>query len=395
MKRLITTLMILVVTAMSASAANDVKMNVLNSIEIDSLKDTYNITLDTKSEVNMKRTIQSSNNMILTLKNIKPSKSLNTIYKNSAEVDSVMVEPVGDNALNIIIQANNIANSAVTFNTEESTLEASNNKSVLGGSTKKAKKHSNKDKIVLSAPVDAYAPVYEEEFAEEDMDLNSPMAGFIAMIKNFLGQGNISNIVSTGLIGIILFCGIKLFKKEEPETAIGLAQSLKDRELSLYKDMSMRGGVVGPMSLERPQEALNIQRPQIQNQSIAPQVAKPSVSSKAGYGMRAYQASTKSPYMSSDIMMKRPITSAQVTGATQTQTPQPRMMSTVGSRVNQSKMNLGINRPVQNMSAPVAKASNIDSMKFLESMTQIYEKNGRSDLAQGQKAGMLKAKSNV
>ena len=33
-------------------------------------------------------------------------------------------------------------------------------------------------------------------------------------------------------------------------------------------------------------------------------------------------------------------------------------------------------------------------MKFLESMTQIYEKNGRSDLAQGLKAGMLKAKAN-
>ena len=214
------------------------------------------------------------------------------------------------------------------------------------------------------------------------------------MIKNFLGQGNISNIISTGLIGIILFCGIKLFKKEEPETAIGLAQSLKDRELSLYKDMSMRGGVVGPMSLERPQEAMNIQRPQLQKQPIAPQVAKPSVSSNAGYGMRAYQASTKSPYMSSDIMMQRPVSSAQIAGAQQPQELQPRIMSTVGSRINQNKMNLGINRPVQNVSTPVAKASNIDSMKFLESMTQIYEKNGRSDLAQGLKAGMLKAKAN-
>ena len=158
--------MILVVTAMSANAANEEKMNVLNSIEIDSLKDTYTITLDTKSEVNMKRTIQSANNMILT--NIKPSKSLNTIYKNAAEVDSVMVEPVGDNSLNIIIQANNISNSAVTFNTEEATLEATNNKSVLDGTSAKKtnKKHSNKDKIVLSAPVDAYAPVYQEEFLQ-------------------------------------------------------------------------------------------------------------------------------------------------------------------------------------------------------------------------------------
>lgn len=393
MKRLITTLMVLVVTAMSANAANQEKMNVLNSIEIDSLKDTYTITLDTKSEVNMKRTIQSNNNMILTLKNIKPSKSLNTIYKNAAEVDSVMVEPVGDNSLNIIIQANNISNSAVTFNTEEAGLDSVNNKSVLGGTTKKSnKKHSNKDKIVLSAPVDAYAPVYQEEFDEEDMDSENPVSGILVMIKNFLAQGNVSNIISTGLIGIILFCGIKLFKKEEPETAIGLAQSLKDRELSLYKDMSMRGGVVGPMSLERPQESLNIQRPQLSKQPVASQVAKPAVNSKAGYGMRAYQASTKNPYMSSDIMMQRLATPAQQTSSV---APQPKMMSTVGSRVNQNKMNLGINRPVQNISSPVAKASNIDSMKFLESMTQIYEKNGRSDLAQGLKAGMLKAKSNV
>ena len=138
--------MILVVTAMSANAANEEKMNVLNSIEIDSLKDTYTITLDTKSEVNMKRTIQSANNMILTLKNIKPSKSLNTIYKNAAEVDSVMVEPVGDNSLNIIIQANNISNSAVTFNTEEATLEATNNKSVLDGTS--AKKSNKKEEVL-------------------------------------------------------------------------------------------------------------------------------------------------------------------------------------------------------------------------------------------------------
>ena len=96
--------------------------------------------------------------------------------------------------------------------------------------------------------------------------------------------------------------------------------------------------------------------------------------------------------MSSDIMMQRLSASAQ---NAQSVAPQPKMMSTVGSRVNQNRMNLGINRPVQNMSAPVAKASNIDSMKFLESMTQIYEKNGRTDLAQGLKAGMLKAKSNV
>ena len=83
-----------------------------------------------------------------------------------------------------------------------------------------------------------------------------------AKIKEIFSQGNTSNIVTTGLIGLILFCGIKLFKKEEPETVVGLAQSLKEREINLYKDLSMRRQVAGPMSLERPASTLPIQNTQ-------------------------------------------------------------------------------------------------------------------------------------
>ena len=139
MKRLLTALFILTVTALSANAATN-KENILNSIQIDSLKDTYSITLNTQSEADVKRTIQSQDNMILTIKNVKPSKSLNTVYKNAAEVDSVMVEPVGDKDLNISIQAKNISNSAITVEAEETELQAINNKSVI-----KPKKHK-KDK---------------------------------------------------------------------------------------------------------------------------------------------------------------------------------------------------------------------------------------------------------
>ncbi len=42
--------------------------------------------------------------------------------------------------------------------------------------------------------------------------------------------------------------------------------------------------------------------------------------------------------------------------------------------------------------AAAPKTTNIDSMKFLESMTKIYEKNGRTDLAQGLKSNMQKAR---
>ena len=38
-----------------------------------------------------------------------------------------------------------------------------------------------------------------------------------------------------------------------------------------------------------------------------------------------------------------------------------------------------------------AESSDLDSMKFLESITKIYEKNGRSDLAKGLKDNLRKA----
>ncbi len=350
-------------TAMSASAAQQ-KENILNEIQIDSLKTTYNITLNTTSDTDVKRTIQSSDNMILTLKNVKPAKSLNTVYKNAAEVDSIMVETVGDNNLNIIIKAKNISNSAINLEAEED-IKTVSNKSVI--TPKKAKK-SKKESIVLASPIDSYMPVYQDDEEEMIEENNIVAAGILTKIKEILSQGNTSNIITTGLIGIILFCGIKLFKKDEPETAIGLAQSLKEREDNLYNELVSR------------QALLSSTPAKITKEPVVPK-AKPAVNINSGYGLRAYKSSSKNPYMSADNSMMQKTTT----------TPQPRVMSTVGSRVNNSQINLNINRPTQNIGA--ATASNIDSMKFLESMTKIYEKNGRSDLAQGLKAGILKAKN--
>ena len=49
-------------------------------------------------------------------------------------------------------------------------------------------------------------------------------------------------------------------------------------------------------------------------------------------------------------------------------------------------------KPQTPVSAPVD--NNMDSMKFLESITKIYEKSGRADLAKGLKDNLQKARSN-
>lgn len=367
MKRILTLIVILSATILSASAA-DVKSNILNSIQIDSLNNTYSITLNSLRELDVKRTEQSPDDMILTLKNVKPAKSLNTIYRNAAEVNSIMVEPVGENNLNIIIKAKNISNAAVSTSAEETELQASNNKSVL---TPKKQKKAKKDIITLASPITAYMPVYEEDIEEIDSAASFiPSFGFIEKIKSLLTSGNNSNIITTGLVGLIILCSIKLFKKEEKEPVIGLTQSLKEREMNLYKDLA----------LTREAQMTNSMQ---QNNLRAP-LPKTNINANAGYGMKAYQSSSRNPYMSSDIVTRR-------AGLNQTSAsvikPQPKVMSTVGSRVNQTSSTM----QMRNLNKANATPSNIDSIKFLESMTKIYEKNGRSDLAQGLKSGMLKA----
>ena len=375
MKRLFTAVFILFITALSTNASE----NILNAIQIDSLKDTYNITLSTTSQADVKRTIQSSDNMILTLKNIKPAKSMNTIYKNAAEVDSIMVEQVGENNLNIIIKAKNISNSALVVEPEQ--VSTVSDRAVI---TPKKHKKSKKESIVLASPVDAYTPVYKDDEDLDDIESEDVfVGGLFAKIKNILSQGNISNIITTGLIGLILFCGIKLFKKEEQEPVIGLSQSLKEREADICRNS---------LALLNDRSLLPPEQPQVQfNIPKAPVVNKP-LNLNTGYGLRAYKSSSTNPYMSADnTMMQRKVQSA---SAPKPQSaPQPRMMTTAGSRLGNTTSPIA--KPMPSLSKVPTTASNIDSMRFLESMTKIYEKNGRADLAQGLKAGMLKAKSNV
>ena len=56
--------------------------NVLQTIEIVPVKDTYNIVLVSDKAVDVRKTVQASNKITLNLKDIRASKTVNTIYNN-------------------------------------------------------------------------------------------------------------------------------------------------------------------------------------------------------------------------------------------------------------------------------------------------------------------------
>ena len=328
--------------------------NILQSIEIEPVKDTYNIVLVSDKAVNVKKTVQASNQITLSMKDIRASKTLNTIYNNVSNVDTVMVEPAG-NGIKIFFQADNAAASTVTF---DSLIPAS----ALANKTTK--------NLKLNNPIESYAPIYTETF--EDVKTSSMFdklkAKSMVSIKDTINSDSVpstgNKLMTFGLIGVLLFSAIKLLRRKEPEMKIGLSQSLTSREIDMHKN----------------------------NLHIQPQYVQPEKSfSTVNYGINAYQRENRNPYETAPMQFHNPRMNEYAQPVNQVQQP----VSTVSKNINTSTLTLP-QAQVKKMTTPVNSAPvnqsnpNIDNLKFLESMTAIYEKSGRHDLARGLKASLSK-----
>ena len=327
--------------------------NVLQSIEIEPVKDTYNIVLVSDKAVDVKKTIQGSNKITLTMKDIRASKSLNTVYNNVSNVDSVLVEPQG-NGLKIFFQADNASAATVTFD-------------ALIANIPVAPVNATKS-LKLNNPIESYAPIYHEEVeAPKTSGLFNKLKSSAAVseIKDSLDEDVVSDFapkaISFGLIGLLVFAVARLFKRREPDMRIGLSQSLNEREINLYKGLNPLNQ--SNMGMEKPFTTVN-------------------------YGLNAYQKEAVNPYETEPVRFHNPNLRnnyAQVRQELPTQTLSRPVQTAPVTQPMQKKMTTPVNTAPVNQSNP-----NIDNLKFLESMTAIYEKSGRHDLARGLKASLNK-----
>ena len=379
MKRVLTVL-IMLFSALSATAAGS---NVLQTIQIDPIKDTYNIVLTADEAVDVKKTVQDSNRIVLNLKGIRASKTLNTIYNNTTSVDTVMVEPGMNNSLNIFIQADNAADSTITFDSLSATLGAF--------TTQKQGLKSHKQKIQLSQPIKNYTPVYQAE--EEETQEYSNFDGIIspAMIqnvKNALKDEKVNKTITYGLVAIMILSAVKLLKGKEQEEPIGLAQSMREREINMHKASVQPMNL--PAKLEKPYTTSNLNYGLKAYQSQYPNTVTPSAPKTT-----LPQATVPTGFHSSPKFNTQKSQYMQAVAPTVQRAPQAHIANTAimqrPIQVQKPVSQTAVVNPIQQRTA-TPKVTNIDSMKFLESMTKIYEKNGRHDLAQGLKANIDKAK---
>ena len=332
--------------------------NVLQTIEIVPVKDTYNIVLTADKSVDVKKSVKDSNRITLDMKGIRASKTLNTVYNNASNVDTVMVENTSS-GLSIFFQAENAQNASITFD------------SVVPAVTSQS---APKQKVKLSSPIDSYAPIYREDMAKSKTSslfnkLTQKTTTYMdSELDDAAGDNSdtLNKVFSYGLVGLLVFAVIRLFKRKDSDMKIGLTQSLNEREKELYKNVT-------PIS----DSYHNADKP----------------FTTVNYGLNAYKKENMNPYEQQEpVQFHNPRMQQYVSPLLRNQIMQQQMQAqqTALKQKTATLTQPEVTHKAATTSPINSGNPNIDNLKFLESMTAIYEKSGRHDLAQGLKSSLSK-----
>ena len=117
MKRLILLITILCTFTAGIALASG---NFLNSVILEGTETGYNVVLRSDARAKIKKSIKSRDNMVLTLYGTTVSDDINTLYKNTTDVNSIRVETAAPDEVKIYINAKDIADANVVLNTPNS-----------------------------------------------------------------------------------------------------------------------------------------------------------------------------------------------------------------------------------------------------------------------------------
>ncbi len=373
--------------------------NTLSEVEVSPQGNGYGIVLKTESVAQMKKIVSANDRMAIILKDVNVADDINTVYNNVSDLDNVTVQPASKKDVKIVFKGKNIANSRVSFQSTGSSSFASS---------------LPMETLQLNKPVSSYTPVYSpEDFVEEEVvasqtsnpQLNEVLTKMhitremLVTIKKYVKAAarkanTITGMDSSNLltvIGILLIAGVLILKPRKnnkkdavvrnTERPIGLpSRANLEREIGINKSMASNMNLNGAAN-----------------------------AAKAGYGMRAYQQSQRNPYTTSNTMSngisgiaRRPVGQS-LSGKRQVLDAKPvtresapiKQNKVLSQRLAETKK---VTKPAiqstmksAQVSTSATQVGDLDSMKFLESITKIYENSGRADLAKGLKDNLKKA----
>lgn len=95
----------------------NVQANELHTIILEGTYDGYNVILKSDEVPVVHKKIKNADNIVLDVKNITPSATVNAIYRSSAEINGLVVENISNDELKIYIHAKDIAGATIFADT--------------------------------------------------------------------------------------------------------------------------------------------------------------------------------------------------------------------------------------------------------------------------------------
>lgn len=352
-----------------SSAAQE---SLITSVSISKPKElygAYQLTVKTDKPVEYKEKIESSDSIYFDIKNAITIDNLDTIYDNVSGIDALIVQQLENNKVRIYVNGVNTNNTKFVLKTKQQTGSSETNQ------------------ITLNRPIREYRPTNDiNEIGEENIDWDDNSFNPEHLFSSFFGLfGQKSDMTLVVCIMLLVACVIvskKVFAKVklQEEPLIGLSSTFKTEKDEEQREQSIQPAFTAPKRELPPMRAAqNItsayaqrpykpQRPQVQPQQSA---------IKTNYALNAYQNSQKNPYVTNG-MQNRPTQSVSYQKRVQ------RPSNDYVSRVQKT-----------DTPAPRKQGASVESIKFLESVTKIYEQSGRKDLAQGLRDGINRRRSAV
>ena len=363
--------------------------NVISSVVISKAKDslnTYELNIDSTHQVQYKSHIDSDGNIYFDLKNSVLAPNMGTIYDDVSEIDNVVVKQLPKDKVRIYVNGKDARKTELIF---------------INSLFETSKETKN---IIINRPIKEYKSTsyYDDlEYGDvtKEWDDNSfDFENLSSIILSEIKEGPIGTILLiVSLFAFLMILAKSLINKvaqdKEPLINSNKAQigSLGiSVDLSKQKVVNSRRNEALKQAQNELAKAHEKYQQYIQNKYQGIQKPKPIDVDlvKKNFALNQYQKSTQNPYKDQEVIRinKGFSTDTQLKGNFQIP---PRTRRVTNAEFASPYIKRTSNFVNSNNEKPK------QNMRFLESVTKIYENSGRGDLADELKNSISKAKQKI
>ena len=379
--------------------------NIISSVVISKSKDkqnAYELNIDSTKAVDFKENKEDDSMIYFDLKNSVLAEDIGTVYDDVVNIDNVVVKQIDTNKVRIYVKGNNIKNTELIFINS------------LFDTREKPKK------IMINRPINEYKST-DETAMEEDLESQDEIQEWDDNSFNFshliteIFSSTKKELVKVAIALILGFLLMILAVKnvirkisQDSEPLIGLNHAKEHDLQNIYSDEARKAAPkqinTGDIDFENIAAKNKILKEAQQQLSRAHDKYQaylknkyksniPSTNSDIitrGIALNQYKKSNQNPYLDQKVIKMNPSSNNLSAPEGNFQIP-PRPKKEFVNKISSPY----VQKIKKEMNNPISQSDNQSSLKFLESVTKIYEQSGREDLAIGLKNSITKTKQKI